>query len=60
MQDDKVKLNSFPSNSWEAIAYLYVKNQDLSGKTPEEIYDLYHDALLAARKRHDAIKHGNI
>lgn len=33
--------SSFPSNSYEAIAMLYVKNQDISEKTPEELYRLF-------------------
>lgn len=33
--------SSFPSNSYEAIAMLYVKNQDISAKTPEELYRFF-------------------
>ena len=39
--NDSVSLSTFPANKFEAIAMLYVQQQDLSGKTPEEIYDLY-------------------
>lgn len=31
----------FPSSAYEAIAMLYVQNQDLSGKTPEELFKLF-------------------
>ena len=31
----------FPSNQYEALAMLYLKNQDLAGKTPEELFKLY-------------------
>ncbi len=31
----------FPSSAHEAIAMLYVQNQDLSGKTPEELFKLF-------------------
>ena len=31
----------FPSSVYEAIAMLYVQNQDLSGKTPEELFKLF-------------------
>lgn len=34
----------FPSTLEEALALLYVKNQDLSRKTPAEILDLYYEA----------------
>ena len=35
---------SVSSMDQEAIAFLYVQNQDLSGLSPEEIYDKYRDA----------------
>lgn len=41
---DKVSFNTFPSTESQALALLYVQNQDLSGLTPEEIYDKYRDA----------------
>lgn len=31
----------FPSNQYEALAMLYLENQDLAGKTPEELFKLY-------------------
>lgn len=33
--------NCFPANSTEALTMLYLQNQDLSRKTPEEIDRLY-------------------
>ena len=41
---DKVSFNTFPSTESQALALLYVQKQDLSGLTPEEIYDKYRDA----------------
>lgn len=38
------KIDIFPSSKFEALAMLYLQNQDLSGLTPEEIYDKYQDA----------------
>ena len=38
---------SFPGNSTEALAYLYVKNQDLSGKSPKELYAMFQNAYNA-------------
>lgn len=47
----------FPKNEYEAIAYLYIQNQDLSDKTPTEIYDMYHAALSELEKnRKDTVK----
>lgn len=40
----EINLSSFLANDQEAIAFLYVQNQDLSGLSPEEIYDKYRDA----------------
>lgn len=36
-----VNLNSFPSNRTQALAFLYTQNQDLKGKTPSEIAEIY-------------------
>ena len=35
---------TFPENEIEALAMLYVQNQDLSGVTPEGLLDMYQDA----------------
>ena len=34
----------FPSTKAEALTMLYLQNQNLSGKSPEEIAELYQDA----------------
>lgn len=47
----------FPKSKYEAIAYLYIQNQDLSDKTPTEIYDMYQAALSELEKnRKDTVK----
>ena len=38
-------LKTFPSNVAEAIALLHIQNQNLSGKSPVEIYRMYQVAL---------------
>lgn len=40
-----VETKSFPANKREALAYLYVKNQDLTGLTPTAILALFDSAL---------------
>lgn len=35
---------TFPDNEIEALAMLWVQNQDLSSTTPEELLDKYQDA----------------
>lgn len=39
-----VTLRSFPRNECEALAILYIQNQDLSGVTPEELLEKYQEA----------------
>ncbi len=39
----------FPSTKAEALAMLYLQNQNLSGKSPEEIAELYQDAYQKIR-----------
>ena len=39
-----VTLKTFPRSFQEALAMLYVENQDLSGSTPEQLLDMYWDA----------------
>lgn len=38
---DQVTLNTFPDSKYEALAMLYLQNQDLSGLTPAEILDKF-------------------
>ncbi|UPJ16063.1 hypothetical protein MYW48_25815 [Bacillus cereus] len=38
---NNVQLNTFPSNKIQALTMLYLQNQDLTGKSPSEIVDLY-------------------
>lgn len=45
-----VDLKAFPENSSEALALLYVQNQDLKGKTPEEICGMYWNAYYRIRR----------
>lgn len=41
---DDIRLNTFPHNKKAAIAYLFVKNQDLTNKSVTEIMDFYEKA----------------
>ena len=45
-------LSAFPDNEFEALAMLYVENQDLSGLTPEQLLDMYDDAYEKIREHH--------
>ena len=37
-------INMFPKSRQEALAFLHVQNQDLKGKSPEDLAKLYVDA----------------
>lgn len=45
-----VSLSSFPSNRTEALVMLYLQNQDLKGKSPEELQTMYFEAYYAMRR----------
>lgn len=42
--DKPVVLKSFPADHNDALAMLYMQNQDLTGKTPEELANMYSEA----------------
>ena len=42
---NEIKLSSFPSNYKQALAILYLQNQDLKGKTPTDLYQMYHKTM---------------
>lgn len=49
---------SFPETESEALAYLYIQQQDLSHKTPAEIANLYREAyeeITDALRKHRGI-----
>lgn len=48
--EQKVSLSSFPASDMQALAYLYVQSQDLSGKTPAEIHTMYQEAYFEISK----------
>lgn len=49
----------FPDSRTEALAMLYLQNQDLKDKTPEEIYVMYRDAYERFAKVHRAYRAQN-
>lgn len=52
---DEYSVSAFPTNKCEALAMLYTQNQDLTGKTPEEILDIYDNAYEQIARRIQAI-----
>lgn len=42
----------FPGNYIEALAILYIQNQDLKGKSPAEIHEMYWRAYYDIAKDH--------
>ena len=47
----------FPKSKFEALAMLYVQSQDLKGKTPAEIFEMYNAAYAEIRRENEAKKH---
>lgn len=41
MSSNDVEFNLFPANRVQALAMLYTQNQNLTGKTPIEITEIY-------------------
>ena len=40
---------AFPSSREEALAMLWLEQQDLKGKSPKELHDMYWDAVKEIR-----------
>ena len=51
---------TFPENATEALAMLYVQNQDLSGVTPEGLLDMYQDAYQRIKTYRIEYRNGNL
>lgn len=47
---------TFPADRRDALALLYVQNQDLTGKSPEDIVSMYHDAYLKISDKFSEIR----
>ena len=47
---ENTTLHTFPRTRSEALAFLFVQSQDLTGRTPEELVDLYAEAYERIRK----------
>lgn len=48
---EEVIVKTFPKNECEALAMLYVQNQDLSGLSPTDLLAMYQDAYEAIWER---------
>ena len=52
MTNDK-SFSTFPSDISEALTMLYLQNQNLSEKAPEDIVELYYDTYHKIRNHKD-------
>lgn len=50
------ELRAFPQGATEALAMLYVQNQDLSGRSPEDICKIYWEAYYRIRRCNGEIR----
>ncbi len=48
---DDIKLKTFPSSPYEFVASLWLQQQDLTGKSPAEIWDMYSSALSEVKEK---------
>lgn len=46
----EISRSYFPKNREEALAMLYLQNQDLKDKSPEEIQTMYFEAYYAIKR----------
>ena len=46
---DNTSIEAFPANKFEALAMLYLQQQNLSGLTPEQLLDKYQDVYSKIR-----------
>ncbi|PHD94553.1 hypothetical protein [Bacillus toyonensis] len=53
---NNVNLNTFPSNKVQALTMLYLQNQDLTGKSPSEIVDLY---ITTSKEVSESLRNGD-
>lgn len=47
---DEYSVSAFPANKYEALAMLYLKSQDLTGKSPEDLAAIYTEAYQRISK----------
>lgn len=47
---DDIRFDTFPGDAIEALALLYVQNQDISGLSPEDLFDKYQEAYDKIRE----------
>lgn len=49
---DNVVLKTFPSSLDEALAFVWLRSQNLSDLSPEEMFDKYQEAYKRIHKHH--------
>lgn len=54
--DREISLYTFPDSKEEALTMLYLQNQDLSGKTPEDLIELYYVTYDKIKERNHEIR----
>ena len=52
------EIKYYPSNKAEALAYLYVEKQNITGKTPEELVNMYNEVYDRIVRKMNAIPTG--
>lgn len=55
-----VSFKAFPSDRVDALALLYLQNQDLSGKSPEELANIYNEAWCKISQEFKLIRENEV
>lgn len=56
---EEIKLSTFPYDRSSALAFLYAQNQDLSGKTPFDLVNIYQEAQNEIRDAFSTLTEGS-
>lgn len=60
MSNDSVNLNTFPSNRYEALTFLYLQSQDISSLSPEELIEKYYDVYRKIHSHYRNARQNNL
>lgn len=54
--NESINLSTFPKNSSQALAMVYLNSLNLTGKSPEDIVRIYNDAYERIEAEQEKIK----
>lgn len=54
--DSEFNFSTFPASKLEALAFLYLKNQDISQLSPEELLEKYNETYEKLREHNKVLR----